>query len=163
MAYLRSEVVGRKLVEQRLKAIRARAVDLRTFWQDVFAPRYFAAIQDIFALEGQRRNIATGRFSQGTWRPLSDRYAAWKARHFPGARILEREGTLRESLRWTGSGLGPGGIWEVTAQHVRFGTSVPYATHHMKGTPTMPARPFLDKPDKSVFAPQLKKYLLDQA
>lgn len=159
MATLRTEVLGGSAVLQRLRALRARAMDLRGFWTDVFAPQYFATVQDLFALEGQRRRDG-GRFGGGSWAPLAPAYAKQKARDFPGTRILERTGDLRESLRWNGYGLGEGGVWTVTQHSLTFGTAIPYAQYHAKGTPTMPARPFMDPPDKSVFAPQLKQWLL---
>jgi len=34
----------------------------------------------------------------GTWQPLSPRYAAWKARHFPGRPLMVRSGKLRAAL-----------------------------------------------------------------
>lgn len=32
------------------------------------------------------------------WKPLSARYAAWKAQHYPGRGILERTGEMRKSF-----------------------------------------------------------------
>lgn len=159
MARLRSQAIGKDRVLQTLRAMRARALDLRPFWRDVFGPRYFASVQDVFALEGQRRRSGTGRFLTGHWPALQPAYAAWKARYFPTARILEREGTLRESLRWTGQGVGPGGVFEALQREVRFGTTVPYAVYHQRGTRSMPARPFLDPPDPAVFGPLLKQWV----
>jgi hypothetical protein len=31
------------------------------------------------------------------WAPLSTKYAQWKAKHFPGKRVLERTGELRRA------------------------------------------------------------------
>lgn len=158
MAFIRTQIIGGRGVIERLRAVRARALDLRPFWNEVFAPKYFATVQDLFALEGQRRRDS-GRFGGGSWAPLSPSYAAWKARHYPGERILSRTGALRDSLAWTGSGLGPGGVWLATKQGVEFGTAIPYAQYHAKGTGTMPARPFMDPPNKTVFVQQLRAWL----
>lgn len=133
--------------------------DLRPFWREVFAPKYFADVQDTFALEGQSR-ANSGQFGSGHWAPLSRRYAAWKAKAFPGKGILEATGRLRGSLRWQGSGPGPGGFFDAQPTFALAGTRVPYGRHHMTGTSNMPARPFLHSPDPALYAPLLRDWLL---
>jgi hypothetical protein len=137
-----------------LAALQDAMKDFQPFWRDVFAPKYFAMVQDVFALEGTRRG-ARGRFvAGGHWKPLTPRYKAWKEKHYPGRTILVREGKLRESLEWKGNGLGVGGVWEPQPLSVVFGTSVPYAA------PNQATRPFLDPPDAAVFGPLLKAWIL---
>lgn len=78
----------------------------------------------------------------GSWAPLSEQYAAWKEKNFPGRKILDRTGTLREALT---NGTSVFARREMSADNFVFGTSgVPYATFHQLGTVRMPARPEVD-------------------
>ena len=153
------EVIGLDRVLAGLASVQDAVKDLRPFWKDIFAPKYFATVQDVFALQGQGRG-AGGRFAGGRWAPLSPAYAAWKRRHFPGRTILVRTGRLRESVKWNGTGLGAGGIFEAEPGFAIAGTSVPYGRAHMDGRSNMPARPFLPAPDPTVFAPLLREWIL---
>ena len=132
---------------------------MRPFWKDVFAPKYFALVSDLFA-KAVRQRGGGGKFKSGAWAWLSPRYAAWKSEHYPGRPLLVREGTLRRSVTWSRGQLGPGGIFRSNPSFVVVGTSVPHATYHQSGTKHMPARPFLPPPDPKVFAPLLKQWLL---
>lgn len=152
------EIVGADEVKKGLAAFLNQLTDLRPFWRDVFAPKYFAIVQDLFATGGRARG-AGGRFSSGAWARLSPKYAIWKKANYPGQPLLVRSGELRESVRWNG-GLGPGGIFRPEPLFVVAGTAIPYAAAHQRGTKTMPARPFLPTPDPAVFAPLLKEWLL---
>lgn len=63
----------------------------------------------------------------GDWAPLSPAYAEWKAIHYPGRKILEREGDLRESL------FGPDARYSVRRidrDGGEWGTNAPYARYH---------------------------------
>lgn len=73
------------------------------------------------------------------WAPLSPRYAEWKAGAYPGRGILRASGRLYESLTK------PGGeaIRKATPRGMQFGTTVPYANRHNRGTGGMPKREFL--------------------
>lgn len=78
-----------------------------------------------------------GRQSGRRWKPLSKRYAKWKAKRYPGKPMLEASGALRESLTddldadigrkrgvyWSGSNVGG---------------------YHQSGTKRMPQRAPLD-------------------
>jgi phage gpG-like protein len=144
-----------------LGALAANVKDLRPFWRDEFAPKYFGIVQDLFETEGRARG-AGGRFAGGAWAPLARWYAAWKRVNFPGTKILERTGALKDSVNWTGNGLGPGGIWDAQPKHVLFGTAIPYGIKHQEGDPTtnLPARPFLPAPDLTVFGPLLQNWIV---
>jgi phage gpG-like protein len=142
-----------------LGAILAAVKDLRPFWRDVFAPKYFALVQDLFATGGRARG-GGGKFKGGAWAALSPRYRIWKQAHYPGQPILVREGRLRESVAWDGHGLGPDGIFQAQPTFVIAGTNVPYGRYHQAGTTRMPARPFLPPPDPGVFAPLLHAWLV---
>lgn len=93
------------------------------------------AMGDILARR-QKQEFSAGGLANGKWAPLSPKYAAWKARNFPGAGILERTGTLKQSLTER-----PFGVDEVSTHVAVFGTAVSYAKYHQDGTPYMPARP----------------------
>lgn len=68
-----------------------------------------------------------GRGPGGAYPPLSTDYAKWKAKHFPGAAILQRTGRLLGSFFG-----GPGFIFETTPKSMRYGTGTPveYALYH---------------------------------
>lgn len=152
-------VTGIQEVTQGLAALLDQLQDLGPFWRDVFAPKYFGIVQDLFATSGTPRD-SLGRFMGSPWARLSPRYAQWKFQHFPGRPTLTRTGALRDSLTWNGAGLGPGGIFEARPTYVLAGTSVPYGTFHQTGTVKMPARPFMPPPDPAMFAPLLHQWLV---
>lgn len=79
-----------------------------------------------------------GSSGSGTWKPLSKSYAAWKAVHYPGTQILEREGRLFASLE---PGSGADIIREISSTEARWGTRVPYAVVHQRSKrPQLPVR-----------------------
>lgn len=74
------------------------------------------------------------------WVPLSPRYAAIKARDFPGRPLLVRTTALRRALVEGG----PGSRVRETKDSVEIGVTGDVgkiAGYHQKGTPRMPARP----------------------
>jgi phage gpG-like protein len=99
--------------------------DWRPFWKEWFAPRFFSDVQENFDREGAKQGAR--------WVPLSPAYKAWKDRKFPGRKILERSYALRQSLTWSGSGLGPRGVFRPRADSLELGTSVRYGIFHQRG------------------------------
>jgi phage gpG-like protein len=158
-AILSFTVIGGEAVQRGLTALLEQMKDLRPFWRDVFAPKYFGMVQDLFATGGRARG-GGGKFKSGAWAQLSPKYRIWKQQHYPGQPILVREGVLRESVRWSGKALGPGGIFDAHPSFVVAGTAIPYGKYHDTGTSRMPARPFLPLPDPAVFAPLMQAWLL---
>lgn len=73
------------------------------------------------------------------WTALSPRYADWKARRYPGKGILRASDRLYKSL----TGDSPDAIRKATDKGMQFGSSVPYANRHNKGSRGMPKREFL--------------------
>jgi hypothetical protein len=118
------EVIGLDKVRVGIAEILKACQDLRPFWRDVFAPKYFGQVQDLFATGGRARG-GRGRFKSGAWAPLSPKYRIWKQLHYPGRPILVREGDLQESVRWGGTGVGHGGIFDARPSFVIAGTSNP--------------------------------------
>jgi len=160
MAGIFSIVVTSNSALTGLGAILDRMRSLIPFWRDVFAPAYFAEVQDLFAMEGQPRG-ASGRFGAGHWAPLSPDYEAWKNRHFPGMPILQRTGKLKASLEWNGNSLGDGGVFVPMPLSVLVGTDVIYGKYHNRGTATMPKREFLPTPDLGRYTGLLRTWLLE--
>lgn len=94
--------------------------DLRQIWPGVITE--FRQIEkEQFAGEG------VGQL--GRWKPLSARYAKWKAKKYPGKPILQREGRLVESLTRNS----PDSVVNPQREFLEIGTSVEYAAYHHRG------------------------------
>lgn len=118
-------VLGEEQVARTLDRLADRAEDLTPAWE-VLRQRFLRVELRQFASEG--------RYSGG-WAPLSPRYAAWKARHYPGKTILRRTDELWRSLT-----VGPE-IAILRPTEMTLGTAVPYAIHHQRpSTPGQPPR-----------------------
>jgi len=109
-------------LSMQLRAAQGRARQWQPVWR-ALKPRWIRITQMTFNQEGPG------------WAPLSPRYAAWKARHFPGKKILQREGHLISSL--TG---GPGMIWAERPMSMAYGSALPYFPPHQLGGHNMPQR-----------------------
>ena len=94
----------------------------------------FADIYDNFCGIEERSFKAQGLPDR--WVPLSPRYAAWKRKHYPGKKILERTGALKAAM----TGSGPGAVRVIGHRSAEFGTDIPYARYHQSGTRYMPRR-----------------------
>lgn len=126
-------VEGQADVDVSLSRFGAEIADWREFWVKWFGPKFFEDVQANFDREGA---------AVGGWKPLSPAYAAWKARHYPGRKILERTLRLRRSLTWHGGlfasggfrgGLGREGIFRPNRTSLEAGTGVPYGLYHQRG------------------------------
>lgn len=74
---------------------------------------------------------------EGSWAPLSDDYATWKAVHYPGAPLMVREGDLSASMH----GHGQFAVTHMSRDGAAWGTRVKYAKAHQKGSKKgLPAR-----------------------
>ena len=82
------------------------------------------------------------------WQPLSERYAKWKQKKFPGKPILVRTERLKRSLSLGGSA--PDQVAEFQPLYAVFGTSVPYAQYHQRGTSRMAQRQILQPTQRDV-------------
>lgn len=114
-------------VIQGLERFAIQVSDLRRYW-----PAALTAVREILS---ESMESEGGSTQAGRWPELSPGYAAWKARHFPGTKILERTGRLKASLIG-----GP-------EQDVRMGPTsmtvtslVPYGGFHQRGTGRLPRR-----------------------
>ncbi len=83
---------------------------------------------------------ATGGGLRRRWAPLSPRYAAAKARRYPGRPILVRTSALRTAMVEGGPGSRVKSGKKAVEVGLR-GRIQRIAEYHQKGTPIMPARP----------------------
>lgn len=111
-----------------------RAEDVRPAWD---------AIADRFE-EAERRQFGSeGTYGSGGWAPLSPKYAAWKARHYPGRPILVREGDLRESLTSR-----PFGVEVIEPHRMILGSDVVHGGYHQAGSGALPQRRPIELPEQ---------------
>ncbi len=157
----RFSIDGIDVASVRLSRWAASLGDLRRFWREYVAPKLWRDVEGNLESEGG---------GVGGWVPLSPRYAAWKARRYPGKRILEREGRLFRSLVIANDGatVGPEGVLEMNAQAMIYGTTVPYARYHQRGGSKPgrpPARRFLFMPPGSseTFGRMLHAFAAEEA
>lgn len=140
------------VVSRKLQAIAAAITNWTSFWRDYAFP---------LIAERTQRNFETEGGFVGGWAPLSPHYAAWKARHYAGRPILQREGTLYRSLQWSQGAAGPGGIARIENTRAEFGTSVGYGIFHQRGTRRMPQRQVLAIPESQTWGRLLQRYVND--
>lgn len=121
----------------------------------------FERIADDFSKLSAEQFESEGAEGSGGWAPLSPRYAAWKAKRYPGAKILEREGWLKGAL----AGDNEYRIREIGKTELALGAKLPYALYHQTGTRRMPARPpiQLTDADKRRWSKIVHEYLLELA
>ncbi|MEO8483330.1 MAG: hypothetical protein ABI634_14045 [Acidobacteriota bacterium] len=141
-----------------LVRLRGSLEDLTDFWRRYAAPKLYRDIADNFDSEGG---------GVGGWAPLSEDYAAWKAKHFPGRPILVRTGALKESLTFDGTSPGPEGIFDAGKGGLVIGTKLSYGKYHQR--PTKSGRPpqrrflFLLRNASETLGRLLHAYSVDQA
>lgn len=117
---------GDTQLERTLDRFAAGAEDATPAWE---------AIADRF-VHVERRQFATeGKSSSGGWAPLSPKYAAWKAQHYPGKPILQREGHLVRSLTRR-----PLGVERIEPQEAWLGSDIDYGAFHQRGAGNLPRR-----------------------
>jgi phage gpG-like protein len=122
MAFVRLTIgiQGDKQFDALLGSAKKRIDDWRPFWAQI---RNFlvGVMKDQFSSEGARAQ---------KWEPLSARYAAWKARNYPGKTILRLTDRLYRSLTNISSS---DMVFETQEKSMLFGTRVPYAAKHQLG------------------------------
>ncbi len=126
--HLRFTFFGEDQIDRSLLAIAERAQDMRPAW-DALEARCTGYEERWFASQGD-----------GQWPQLSRNYGAWKARHFPGKPILQREGELLASVTKPD-------ISVKEPSYAIFGTGDPVAVYHQKGSGRLPIRRVIDLSD----------------
>lgn len=99
-------------------------------------------LADRFAMVETRQFSSEGAYGSGGWTPLSPVYAAWKARNYPGKRILQRTGALVESLTRR-----PFGIEVLTRKSMTIGSGIDYGKYHQRGGGSLPQRRPVELPE----------------
>lgn len=124
------EMFGETQVDRTLTRLIDAATDARPAWDE---------IADRFASIEEQQFSSEGRAGSGGWAPLSSAYAQWKARHYPGKPILERSGSLRDSLTRR-----PFPIEKIDRLDMTIGSDSEYGRYHQAGTERMPQRKPVD-------------------
>lgn len=143
---LHLDFYGDQQVDRTLDRFEARALDARPAWE---------AMADLFLVIERRQFATEGRYGSGGWAPLSPRYAAWKARHFPGKTILRRTDELFTSLTE-----GPQ-IRIIEPGFMVLGSAVPYGKYHQLGDGLPRRRPVeLPESDRRTFVRMLQRFIV---
>ena len=114
-------------------------------------------------LEKVDKNIAT--YSALTsdlrpfWAELGRSLADDAQRRWP---LRRRSGKLRRSLKWSGDGLGRGGIYEARPDRLLFGTRIFYASFSQSGTRNQPARALV-RVDENAIAARMSAWASERA
>lgn len=131
------DIDGERQLSRKLHGLLHQVSDLRPAFE-AMAADWSTTMQRKFESEGAHE---AGTDEAGTpnppWEPLSARYAAWKARHYPGMPILQRTGALRQAAVHPQT--------DVTADSLTLTVDVPYAIYHQaraRGKAQFPRRPF---------------------
>lgn len=101
----------------------------------------FNEIADSFEEWMQQQFESEGAYSTGRWSPLSPDYGKWKARHFPGRKILEQTGGLKLGLTRQ-----PFNIDIREPKMMILGTSDPKGRWHHDGAGNLPKRTIMKMP-----------------
>ena len=104
------------------------------------------------------QQVTDRRFQQGGpgWAPLSPAYAAWKAQNYGGRPILVRTGEMRGGM---------GNVRRISEKSLEWGTNVPYAVFHQRGTRKMPQRRIihLERDDATFIHKIIQRHLVTKA
>lgn len=140
-------IEGAKELKHSFDYVEQRLVDFRQLgtWKAV-AREFYKIIKAQFDSEG-----GSGR--SGKWAPLTPKYAAIKAKKYPGGSILVATGALRASLT---SG-GPNAIYEESSQELTIGTKDQKAGFHQYGRKKREIFSFTDEQNKQTVEPIYQK------
>lgn len=127
---LKFDFLGDTQLDRTLARFEEAPQDARPLW-DALADRFVTSARSQFRTEGA--------YASGGWAPLSPAYGAWKARHYPGAGILHRDGDLERSVTSR-----PIDVEVIEPGFMVLGTGVEYATYHQHGTDRMPQRRIIE-------------------
>lgn len=137
--------------ERRLSAMKRRMSSFKSVFRWVFKELQAA----------HRANFATqGAVGGDIWKPLDPQYASWKLENYGARGILVRTGDLQRSLTVENA---RGAIREIRSQSATFGTSIPYARFHQRGTLNMPERPPIVESDllNELISQKVAEYIVE--
>lgn len=132
MIRFQAEVLGVPVLDRAFNRIDEYISDLRSVWPSV--SREFYAIE-LEQFESQGAAGASGR-----WAPLSDAYARFKVRAFPGEPILQATHALKDSMT---SPDALDSIFIPEPQQLTIGSKREGARAHQRGGGRLPARPII--------------------
>lgn len=144
------QVFGEEQINRELVRFRGRIVN---------AEPAFASIVDDLKDTIDEQFESEGRSGSGGWAPIKPATIARKAALGRDTRILHETLRLRESLT---DAANSDQIREIDHLGFTFGTTVPYAIFHQRGTEHMPARPPIDisEGDRQQFVKILQRYIV---
>jgi phage gpG-like protein len=159
MFRFRLDIAGEVAMDRGISCFADGVTDFRPIW-GVIADDFYARVVAQFETKGEEGGQR--------WPELSEKYAAWKERHFPGRSILQRTGALMTSLtagRVQGAPSGAVKIEERKA--LTLGTTVPYAIYHQSPLPRkrLPRRPMiaLEQNDQRQIMRSIHEYVVQMA
>lgn len=130
---IRFEIPGEKSFQRRFENISHIPDNMRDAFEGM-AEDFWTHERQVFADEGPG------------WRPLSPKYAKWKAKHYPGMPILVRTGALKASLTEFDA---DGAIYEVYNDHMLLGTDLKTKDGYTLGTlHQFGSKKVIDRPPK---------------
>lgn len=104
----------------------------------------------------ERRQFETEE-GKWAWAPLEESYANWKVKNYPGKKILELSGLLKDTMQ----GNTPYLKWQEGLQQLAVEVNLDYAFYHQVSTKYMPAREviWLNEATKKAFTHILHRWL----
>jgi phage gpG-like protein len=132
---IKFEILGKKQVSTILSNIYSRVKDLRPAFKQI-ADNFRETERITFEKQGR----------PGEWRALSPKYAAWKAKNYPGKPIMVLTGDLKKSLTSRG-----GNHYEkIGRQELEIGTKDKLGIFHQKGAGRLPVRKLISPTPRDI-------------
>ena len=101
---------------------------------------------DVYAMADEQWS-SKGSRGGDSWPELSPRYAAWKARRYPGQPLMVMTGELREAMTKRGA---TGQVRIIDRGRMEIGTDLVHAATHQFGRGDIPQRQFLAVTDRDI-------------
>lgn len=127
-----AEVEGIPVLDRAFNRIDEYISDLRSVWP--------AVSQEFYAIELEQFESQGAAGASGRWTPLSDAYARFKVRVFPGEPILQATHALKDSMT---SPDALDSVFIPEPQQLAIGTKREGARAHQRGVGRLPARPII--------------------
>jgi len=100
----------------------------------------FKEISEDFKKIEQKQFDSEGSYGGQGWAKLSTNYAEWKAKNYPGAKILVQSGLMKGSLM----GENPYYLENIQPLYMEVGTRIPWAIYHQTGGGKLPQRKIIN-------------------
>ena len=141
---------GDEQVNRTIARVQDNVTDVSPAWEEM--------ARDFMGVEAQQ--FGSGGMFSGGWSPLSPRYAAWKAKNYPGQPIMVLTGALRDQLTKR-----PFGIEQIGPLDMVIGSDLDYGGYHQRGDDPMPQRRVveLDDAHRRSWVKIMQRYLFGNA